>query len=139
MFYALDDRIEDVRKIYQAMIDYMKTSRGVGQPGRNGVFLRFICDLEARMKTKRKICELVFTRKRKSAPNLTHSSGDTEAMTTNIQQNKIIEENYAFDDAASIVFCPPFFDDAKYPSTTDLEKNRPQTCNLDKVQSRGKP
>lgn len=60
-------------------------------------------------------------------------------MTTNIQQNTIIEKNYAFDDAASIVFCPPFFDDAKYPSTTDLEKNRPQNCNLDKVQSRGKP
>lgn len=50
-----------------------------------------------------------------------------------------MEGKYAFDDAASIVFCPPFFDDVKFPPTQVLEQDLGRNCDLNKVDSRGKP
>lgn len=45
-------------------------------------------------------------------------TGETaaQAVTNNAGNHGIIENKYSFEHSASIVFCPPFFDDEKFPN-----------------------
>lgn len=138
MFFAQDNHIEDVRKIYQNMISGMESSRSDPGSKRKGAFLRFICDPHAKDSDGYDICVLVLTENFCVRLNLTHSSGGAHAQTTNIDRKWSMEEKYAFHNSASTVLCPPFFDDMKFPSTQVLEQDLGRNCNLDKVRSRGR-
>ncbi|KAL9621478.1 MAG: hypothetical protein Q9160_004121 [Pyrenula sp. 1 TL-2023] len=121
MFFAQDNRIGYVKETYDLLLSKMKSFDGRNGNNPNG--LRFICDKEGNVKNAKgeSYC----------------GTGDTaaQAITNNAANHDVIENKYSFEKSASIVFCPPFFDDRRFPNIWAVASSN-DAKTLDKVDCR---
>ncbi|KAK6431290.1 hypothetical protein LTR95_012552 [Oleoguttula sp. CCFEE 5521] len=122
IFAAQDNRLDEVVKIYKTITTGIQSS-----PARNGVSpsrLRFMCDKHAQIKD--------------GSGNAICAGGDQSQAQTFIAQGderRFLEGKFRLTTSDMIVFCPPFFDDEKFPLLPDLPgyKTQPPTFTLDQV------
>ncbi|KAH8590600.1 hypothetical protein B0O99DRAFT_691387 [Bisporella sp. PMI_857] len=103
MWHALDQRVADVKNKYEKILTGVEEVPDNRSKGKGG--LRFICDKDGKVMDP------------KGKP---YCDGGSQAITNNAGNEQPIEQKYVFAHSASIVFCPPFFDDTKYPN---MEQN----------------
>ncbi|PGH10716.1 hypothetical protein AJ79_05307 [Helicocarpus griseus UAMH5409] len=103
MFFAQDNRIDYVKDSFDILVDRLSKYDGRHpQEGKHG--LRFICDRKGQSR--------IWT-----ADPTAGNHGPIEA-------------KYSFDYSASIVFCPVFFDDEKFPNAYTLVNRKSDEATL---------
>ncbi|KAK2767033.1 hypothetical protein FQN54_006351 [Arachnomyces sp. PD_36] len=124
MFFAQDNRVLQVKGTFDNLLAKMKSYDGRNTKRENANGVRFVCDREDEVR------------------NVDGDSwcgtgdGAAQAVTYNAVDHGYIEPKYDFDHSASIVFCPAFFDEEKFPNADVIAGDNDNPKTLDRVDSR---